>query len=85
MIGIDNKTLLFVQRLFNEIPKINISRKQPILYLKVKSLDGSYTKPMYPDVLMHLRPHINPTEDLINASKTVVSITVCTIQNISEL
>lgn len=67
------------QRLFNDISRTHLGKKQPYLYFKIKSLDGSITKPMYPEVLMLLKQHISPSRELISASMTTVAVTGLTI------
>ncbi|CAH1404327.1 unnamed protein product [Nezara viridula] len=66
-------------KMSSELFKLISNRQQPYLYLKIKSLDGSYVKPLYPETLVMIKNQISPTRELISASMTTLSVTLLAI------
>lgn len=66
-------------KISSELFKLISNKQQPYMYLKIRSLDGSYVKPLYPETLMMIKNQISPTRELISASMTTLSATLLTI------
>ncbi|XP_014293923.1 intermembrane lipid transfer protein VPS13B [Halyomorpha halys] len=66
-------------KMSNEIFKLISKKQQPYLYLKIRSLDGSYVKPLYPETLVMIKNQISPTREIISASMTTLSVTLLAI------